>query len=356
MADNDDSKTEQPTQRKLTNARDEGNVSQSLELKTAAMLMAALVMIWGMAPFLLKRLAIIMGSFLGRSYQMRVDTPQNLHYWLGSLLAEVGLIMALPLAMFIIVGLSIGIAQAGWVISFQKIAPDFDRINPLSGFGRLFSGRSVVELVKNIAKLAVVGVVCYAVISPQMQEWQRLPMLEPSAILAYVGEMLRRLLFAVVLIMIVIAGADWFYQRFSFNKKMRMTKQELKDEQKQTEGDPAIKARLRSLRMQRARQRMMAAVPKADVVVTNPTHYACALKYDPDTMAAPVLVAKGVELIAIRIRQIAQENGVPIVENPPLARALYATVELDREIPPEHYKTVAEVISYVFKLKGRIRK
>ena len=161
---------------------------------------------------------------------------------------------------------------------------------------------------------------------------------------------------AVAMVMILIAGADWFYARFAYLRKMRMTKQEVKDEQKQTEGDPMVKARLRSLRMQRARQRMMAAVPKADVVVTNPTHFACALKYDSDKMNAPTLVAKGQDFMALRIRQIATENDVPIVENAPLARALYATVELDKEIPPQHYKAVAEVISYVFRLKGKLRK
>jgi flagellar biosynthetic protein FlhB len=155
--------------------------------------------------------------------------------------------------------------------------------------------------------------------------------------------------------LLVVAAGDYGYQRWSFMKKMRMTKQEVRDEHKQMEGDPMIKARMRSMRRERARQRMMAAVPKSTVVVTNPTHYAVALKYEMDTMDAPILVAKGVELVALRIREIAQENDVPIVENPPLARALYATVELEQEVPQEHYKAVAEVIGYVMRLKGALK-
>jgi flagellar biosynthetic protein FlhB len=163
------------------------------------------------------------------------------------------------------------------------------------------------------------------------------------------------MLTSVLVALLVVAAGDYGYQRWSFMKKMRMTKQEVRDEHKQMEGDPMIKARMRSMRRERARQRMMAAVPKSTVVVTNPTHYAVALKYEMDTMDAPILVAKGVELVALRIREIAQENDVPIVENPPLARALYATVELEQEVPQEHYKAVAEVIGYVMRLKGALK-
>jgi flagellar biosynthetic protein FlhB len=234
--------------------------------------------------------------------------------------------------------------------------PDLNKINPMTGFGRMFSLQSVVELLKSIAKLTVVGVICYIALKPHVIELESLPSMDLMAVLAFLHRILIRLVMAIVLAIVVIAAADWFYQRFSYMKKLRMTKQEIKDENKQTEGDPMVKSRLRALRIQRARNRMMAAIPKADVVVTNPTHYACALKYDADTMNAPTLVAKGQNLIALRIREIAQENDVPVVENPPLARALYASVDLDREIPPEHYKAVAEVISYVMRLKGKLRR
>ena len=269
---------------------------------------------------------------------------------------EVAIVLAIPLALFVIVALSASVMQTGLLFTTQKLGFDLNRINPLNGLKKLFSQQSLVDLLKNLLKLAVVGAVALVIVYPRFQMIDRIPLLDTHAILEFLHGLAIRLMAAIAVMVTVIAAADWFYQRFAYIKKMRMSKQEVKDEQKQTEGDPMVKARLRSLRMQRARQRMMAAVPKADVVVTNPTHYACALKYDPDSMNAPILVAKGQELIALRIRQIANDHEIPIVENPPLARALYATVELDREIPPQHYKAVAEVISYVFKLKGKLRK
>jgi flagellar biosynthetic protein FlhB len=264
--------------------------------------------------------------------------------------------MALPFGMFVVVALAATLMQTGLVFSTQKLGFDLQRINPLSGLKRLFSQQSLVDLLKNVLKLTVVGTIALTVVLPRFHGIERLSLVETPALLLFLHSLMVRLVVAVAVIVSIIAAADWFYSRFAYMRKMRMTKQEVKDEHRQTEGDPMVKARLRSLRMQRARHRMMAAVPKADVVVTNPTHYACALKYDMESMNAPTLIAKGQELIALRIRQIAEENDVPIVENAPLARALYATVELDKEIPPQHYKAVAEVISYVFKLKGKLRK
>jgi len=216
----------------------------------------------------------------------------------------------------------------------------------------MFSPVQLVELLKSLVKLIVLGFLVVLVIWNNMPDIRHLPQMDLLELLEYVQDRIYTLTFQSVLMIGTIAGADYAFQRWRWMEKMRMTKQELKDEHKQAEGDPHIKARIRSLRVQRARKRMMASVPKASVVVTNPTHYAVALKYEPDTMNAPVLVAKGADLIAKRIRDLANEHEIPIVENPPLARALYATVELDREVPPEHYKAVAEVISYVMKLRG----
>jgi flagellar biosynthetic protein FlhB len=189
-----------------------------------------------------------------------------------------------------------------------------------------------------------------------VREYGQLGELELLGILSYLQDRVYALVLAVLLLSTALAVADYGFQHWRFMEKMKMTKQELRDEHKQSEGDPMVKMKLRTLRSKRARQRMMQAVPSADVVVTNPTHYAVALKYEMDTMSAPVLVAKGGDLVAKRIRELAEENEVPIVENPPLARALFATVELDQEVPPEHYKAVAEVISYVMRLKSRLGK
>ncbi len=354
MAEDDDSKTEQPTGKKLGDARKEGEVAQSQELKTAAILVGITVVVWLIAPFVMSRLKVYLARLLEQSYAIRIGDEASMTRVIRDLAANVGLLMAIPLAFLLAVGLISAIGQTGWVVVPKKVLPDLQKLNPINGFSRMFSLHSALELGKSAAKLIVVGALLYMVVHPRIAELALLPTMDMSAILDYLQHLLLRLLFAVVLLQITIGIGDWFYQRYAFMKKLRMTKQEVKDEHKQTEGDPMVKSRIRSLRMARARQRMMAAVPKADVVVTNPTHYACALKYDADTMNAPALVAKGKNLVALRIREIAEQNDVPVVENPPLARALFATVELDREVPPEHYKAVAEVISYVFRLKGKL--
>jgi flagellar biosynthetic protein FlhB len=356
MADDDDGKTEQPTGKKLGTARDEGNVAVSQEVKTAAMLTAITVVVWLMAPLVMRRVSLYLSGFLSGPHLIPVGTESELSVMLRDLAAHVALLMLMPLAFLLVVGVLASLAQTGWMLTFSKITPNFGKINPLAGFGRIFSIPSAVEFFKSLAKLAVVSALFFLVLRPAVRQLEILPALDSRGILTFLHNILVRLLLAILFFEVVIAAADWFFQRFNFLKKLRMTKQEVKDENKQTEGDPAIKARLRSLRAQRARQRMMAAVPKADVVVTNPTHFACALKYDPDSMNAPVLVAKGQDLVALRIRQLAEACDIPIVENPPLARALYASVDLDKEIPPDHYKAVAEVISYVFRLKGKLRR
>ncbi len=354
MAEDDDSKTEQPTGKKLGDARKEGNVAQSQEVKTAAILVAITVVVWMIAPFVMVRLEAYLSRFLEQAYAIRVADEASMMSVVRDLAVNVGLLMAIPLVFMLAVGLTSAIGQTGWMVVTSKLVPDLNKLNPMNGLGRMFSLQAVVELGKSIVKTVIVGALLYLVLHGHIAELALLPTMDMAAILNYLQHLLLRLLFAVVFLQVAIAISDWFYQRYSFLKKQRMTKQEVKDENKQTEGDPMIKSRIRSLRMSRARQRMMAAVPKADVVVTNPTHYACALKYDADTMNAPTLVAKGKDLIALRIREIAEENDVPVVENPPLARALFAAVELDREVPPEQYKAVAEVISYVFRLKGKL--
>ncbi|MTJ82633.1 MAG: flagellar biosynthesis protein FlhB [Telmatospirillum sp.] len=356
MAEDDDSKSEEPTGKRLSKAREEGDVLQSMEVKTAAMLTAMTVFVWLIAPMSMSRLKVYLSGFLAHPDAIRIGTGEELSSFAADVAGNLALAAVLPFGFLMLVGLISGLGQTGWLLVVKKIIPDLNKINPLAGFQRMFSLRSVIELAKSTAKMLVVAVICYLVLRPRIADLDLLPSMETIAILSYMHRLLIRLLFSIALVTIVIAAADWFYQRFTYMKKLRMTKQEVKEENKQSEGDPLVKSRLRSLRIQRARTRMMAAVPKADVVVTNPTHYACALKYDAETMNAPVLVAKGQNLVAFRIREIAEENDIPIVENPPLARALYATVDLDREIQPDHYKAVAEVISYVMRLKGKLRR
>ena len=214
--------------------------------------------------------------------------------------------------------------------------------------------KSVIEFVKGIFKLSIVTTVAFGLAIPLLADVQLIPAFDLVHTLDRIHDMAIVLIFATVAVMTAIAALDYLYQRHAFIKQMKMTKQEVKDEHKQSEGDPIIKSRIRRLRLERARQRMMAAVPRADVVITNPTHYAVALEYKMEEMPSPKLIAKGIDELAQRIREVAEENDIPVVENPPLARALYSAVDLDEEIPPEHYKAVAEVIGYVMRLKGKL--
>jgi flagellar biosynthetic protein FlhB len=225
----------------------------------------------------------------------------------------------------------------------------------MKGVQRLFSMKSIMEFVKGILKLAIITTVGIIILSPFFGTIDHLVGLPIGAAIDEMKILVTRLLVGILVVLFVIAGIDLMYQRYEHNKKMRMTKQELKDEYRQSEGDPHVKAKLRQLRQERARTRMMQAVPGADVVITNPTHYSIALKYDPEQNDAPIVVAKGVDDLALRIREVAKENDIMIMPNPPLARVLYDTVEVDEMVPPDHYKAVAEIISYVFKLKGKLK-
>jgi flagellar biosynthesis protein FlhB len=210
-----------------------------------------------------------------------------------------------------------------------------------------------VEFIKGVIKLAIVAWIAYYLMAPELDRAEQLMDMDVIDVLAEIYWLVIRLMIGVVAFMLVVAVADYVYQRFEYMKQLRMSRQEIRDEHKQSEGDPQVKARLRQIRMDRARRRMMAAVPTADVVVTNPTHFSVALRYDSETMAAPSVVAKGVDTVAFRIRELAKQHDVPIVENPPLARALFAGVEIDQQVPEAHFKAVAQVISYVYRLKGR---
>jgi flagellar biosynthesis protein FlhB len=345
-------KTEEPTARKLEDARKRGQVVNSKEVNNWLVLFAATLIIVMGGPVILTNIKEALVVFIARPDAMPVD-PGALRSLIIDTVFEIGKIILLPLLAIIAAGAFAGFAQTGVLFTAEPLKPDLSKISIMKGFSRLFSGKSIVELIKGLLKLGIVGAAGTMALMPYMDGVEHFTGQDLGQAMDDMNFMFLKMMIAALSVLFIIAVLDYMYQRHSFMQQMRMSKQEMKEEYKQTEGDPHVKAKLRQIREQKARQRMMQAVPEADVVITNPTHFAVALKYDPKSMGAPQMVAKGADNIAAKIKDVAKENKVPVVENAPLARALYDSMEIDQTIPAEHWKAVAEVISYVFKLKGK---
>ena len=347
---NDPARTEKATPRRRQKAREEGSVSRSTDFDGAVLLWGNFFLFLGLGG---ATLALLMQQ---AAHFLRLARPGALaDAGQVTLLAEVIMVLGRLLLPFLglnfLLALSVGFAQRGFTFSAKPLQPKFDRLNPAQGFKRLFSARAVVELFKSLAKFALLALVAYVTLQP------RIPMLLATLKLplGQAMDIFHAALFAlyrnVMLAMLVLALADFAWQRYSFEKGIRMTKQEIKDEAKDTEGNPEIKQRQKAIMMAAARRRMLAEVPKATVVVTNPTHVAVALRYD-DKMAAPICVAKGLDHLALKIRERAREAGVPTLERPELARALYRSVELEKPVPRDLYQAVAQVLAFVYRLRG----
>ena len=354
MADQDDSeKTEEPTGKKLADARRKGNIPKSQEIDSVVSLVGLLFSLIVFFPWILPKVALFNFKFLELPHEIEVgeESLQGLFWETAS---ELFLMIGPILFFFTFLSLVSTYAQIGRTFSWEKMKMEFSKISPISGVKRLFSPRSLVEFGKGLVKLLIVGMILIFVAIPLMADIELFPGFDLLISFERIQDIAVILVFWTVAIMSIVACLDYIFQKFDHKKKLRMSKWEVKDERKQLEGDPKVKARLAQIRQDRQRARMMAKVTKADLVITNPNHYAVALQYDMNSMPAPVLVAKDVEDLALRIREVADENEVPIVENPPLARALYAAVELDESIPEHLYHAVAEVIRYVFRLKGKL--
>lgn len=348
----DEDKTEEPTHKKLREAREQGQVAQSREVNTWIMLFfSAMLFIW-IGGWVGNRLIIVMQNFIAQPHEFAMDSGA-LRQLMGSTSLEFFKIVIVPLAVLFVAAFLSGFLQVGPLISYESLKPKLDKIDPLKGIKRVFGMRAWLEFAKALFKFILVGVAATIVLWPVIIDSRDMVGIAVPEMNAILFRTIRQLFNVVLSVLFVFAAFDFGIQRFQLMKQLRMSRQEIKDEYKQSEGDPHIKARLRELRLKRARKRMMAQVPKADVIITNPTHFAVAMEYKQDSNSAPIVVAKGQDRIALRIREIAKENDIPIVENKPLARALYDTVELDQEIPEQHYKAVAEIISYVFSLKRR---
>jgi len=348
-----ESKTEDPSGKRLQDAADKGNVAKSMEIGYWFTFLAASIALWMLSDTLSSRIVSTTTMFFSQPHLIPID-PSHLARITVDVTLAIGLALGPIIGLFVIASVGASLLQNPFHVSLEKIKPDFNKLSPMAGLKRMIGVQNMVEFVKNIIKISVIGGILLIILLPELDELEVLIDLDLSVVLPLCLKIVAKLVGALLGIMFVVAAADYLYQRFNYMKNLRMTKQEVKEEYKEIEGDPHIKAKLRQLRIQRSRQRMMAAVPKASVVVTNPTHFAVALKYEQGQSEAPIVVAKGADNIALRIRQIATENEVPIVENPPLARALYK-VELEQEIPVEHFRAVAEVISYVMKLKDGIQ-
>ncbi len=351
MAEESDlERTEPATPKRLQKAREEGQVARSQELTTFALLMVAAAGLLFLGTGVMEKLLKIMqaGMQLERELAFQPDLMLTRFYEL----AFEGLIAIAPLLlMLIIVAFFAPMLLSGWMISAKALLPKFDRINPIKGFGRIFSMRSLIELAKAIAKTIVIGGVAALMIWQNKEEVMALLTVPVDAGIGRTGDYLTMSFLLIIAAMVLIVVIDVPFQIWEHAKQLRMTKEEVRREHKEDEGDPFVKARIRGLQREAARRRMMAEIPKADVIVTNPTHYAVALKYKSETMRAPTVVAKGVHLLAARIREVADEHHIPILEAPPLARALYYHAELESEIPEKLYTAVAEVLAYVFQLR-----
>ncbi len=345
-------KSEAPTQRRLQEARKKGDVARSMEVPSAAVLLSGLITLYYTSDYMFDRMGRMLTHFLANLHTIEI-VPANMAALTRESILTTALILGPVMGVILVMALIANYAQVGVLFTTEKITPNLEKINPIKGFSNIFSKQTLAIMVKSIAKLVIVGYVAYHEVEKALPGILPLMDQPPYQILAFMGRVAFWIFLKAALIIAVLAAIDYGFQRWQFMEKMKMTKQEIRDEAKQTEGDPHVKGRIRAIQMEMARRRMMAEVPKAHVVITNPTRLAIALRYDGLTMTAPTVVAKGAGVIAQRIKEIAAEHGIPLVENKPLAQALYKSVELDETIPANLFQTVAEVLAYVYSLKKK---
>jgi flagellar biosynthesis protein FlhB len=352
MAADDDDKTEEPTPRKLEQAREKGDIVYTPEVGSALSLIALTGIVAFMAGPISSQMAHAFIGFLSMPDQFSTQ-PGALEAILGQIGLKLLAIFGLLCLALAGAGVAARYIQDKPTFTGEKLQPKIEKLNPVEGFKRVFGKQAFASFLKSLAKLGVVGGVMLWALWPKDSTLENMSLLDVSALLPYVQDRVVAMLMALASASALIAVVDYVFTRQSFMKRMRMSRREIKEEFRQQDGDPMVKAKLRQIRIQRSRQRMMQNVPQASVIITNPTHYAVALKYDPIETPAPICLAMGVDAVAARIREVAEENDIPIVEDPPLARALFATAELDQPIPKEHYEAVAKVIGFVMRLARR---
>jgi flagellar biosynthetic protein FlhB len=341
-----DSKTEEATPQKLEKARQKGDGVKTMDLGPLAVLTAVSGVLIVSGGGLARDLAARLTPFFAHPDAMSLEGHGGVSIFRYALLAGAPALLMVMLTAAA-AGSGASLMQTGLRFSGEKLKPDFSKLSPRKGLEKMFGPDALMQFVKSLVKVAIIGLLAWWVLKPVVPKFSSLSALDVAAILPFSIDILKRLVFSVAGLSLVVAGGDWMWQRHRFLTRMRMTKEEVKEDYKNSDGDPHVKARQKQIRMERARRRMMQAVPGATVVVMNPTHYAVALKYEQGETAAPMCVAKGMDSVALRIRAIAEEAGVPVIEDPPLARALYAAVDVEEMIPPAHFEAVAKIIGFI---------
>ena len=343
-------KTEDPTERRLKEARNKGDVLKSMEVPSAAVLLAGLMGLYLMRGYIYTNLLGIMRHYFTQLHTISI-VPANMLVVTMDTMYFFALILVPLMGIIFITAALANYAQVGVLFTTEKIMPKYEKIDPIKGISRMFSMQTLFNTVKSVAKISVITWAAYTVIKKHLNELLPLMNQEPLSIFIFYCKTSFLIFLKAAIVIAALAVLDWVFQRWQFMKKMRMTKQEMKEEAKTTEGDPHVKGRIRSIQMEMARKRMMADVPEADVIITNPTRLAIAIKYDSASMVAPTVVAKGAGVIAHKIKDVGRENNIPLVEDKPLARALYGAVEIGDEIPAELFQAVAEILAHVYGLK-----
>jgi flagellar biosynthesis protein FlhB len=352
MPDSAQEKTEQPTPRRRSEARKAGQVARSSDLTAAVVLLGVLLLLkwYGRSMF---GDMLTVARFCLEDHELAVTDPDHLIPLAAKAFRMLIGIVLPALLVVVVLSLLTSLTQIGYLLTFQPLKPTFNRLNPVSGVKRLFGGRSVVHLLMGVAKMVVLAAVAYLTLRTRLDVFANASGLPQLSVVGMAAELFFTVALRLAIALLILGIIDYLYQRHKTEKDLKMTKEEVKDELRNMEGDPKVRSRRRQIQMELALQRIRSAVPKADVVVTNPTELAIAIQYDPDTMNAPRVIAKGADFLARRIREIAIEHGVPIVERKPLAQALYRSVEVGQEIPTQFYKAIAEILAYVYELSGK---
>ncbi|WP_196591837.1 flagellar biosynthesis protein FlhB [Pectinatus frisingensis] len=343
-------KTEDPTAKRLSDAHKKGQVAKSQDLSAAIVILVGFFTLWNCGEYIYNSITQFM-ALIFTNLTLSLDAESVTHLFLETMII-LGKTILPVMGAILLAGLALNYYQVGFVFSMEPLSFDLNRLNPVTGLGRIFSKRAIMELFKSIAKILVVGYFVYLYIVDQVIQMPKLIFMDLRMALVTITDIIFKLAFEICAVLLIIGLIDFMYQKWQHKQELKMSKQDIKDEFKQSEGDPQIKGKIKQKQKQISLQRMMHEVPKADVIITNPTHFAIALKYEKG-MTAPVIIAKGQDLVAQRIKQIAREANVVIVENKPLARTLYLSAEIGDVVPPELYKAVAEVLAYVYRLKKK---